>query len=219
MSHLRLLDGGCSSSGRTSRTPSRSHVTWLLAAALVALGCSSAGAYTWYRDVPRTEWAAPVAEYLVGVGDTVNIRVYDQEPLSTRGKVRADGRMALPFVGEILVAGKPPRVLATEVEARLKEFILNPRVIVNVEEMRPTSVTFVGEVARPGLVAIEPGTTLLQAFAQAGGLAEFADESRIFVLRQQPAFRRIRFTYDSLVHNHGGAATFVLSPGDVVVVE
>ena len=47
-----------------------------------------------------------------------------------------------------------------------------------------------------------------RALAQAGGPAEFADESRIFVMRQHPAFRRIRFTYDALVHNEAGAATF-----------
>jgi polysaccharide export outer membrane protein len=120
---------------------------------------------------------------------------------------------------EVAVAGKPPRVLAAEIEGRLKEFILSPRVIVNVEETRPTSVTFVGEVTRPGLLTIEPGTTLLQAIGQAGGPAEFADDSRIFVLRQHPTFRRIRFTYDALVHNDGGAATFALLGGDVVVVE
>ena len=187
--------------------------------ALASVGCASAGSFVWYHQVPRAEWAAPVGEYVIAVGDTVNVRVYDQESLSTRGKVRVDGRLALPMLGEVAVAGKAPRVLATEVEGRLKEFVLTPRVIVNVEETRPTSVTFVGEVARPGLLTIEPGTTLLQAFGQAGGPAEFADDTRIFVLRQHPTFRRIRFTYDALVHNEGGAATFVLVGGDVVVVE
>ena len=56
-----------------------------------------------------------------------------------------------------------------------------------------------------------------QAVARAARL--LADDSRIFVLRQLPAFRRIRFTYDALVHNEAGAATFVLLGGDVVVVE
>jgi polysaccharide export outer membrane protein len=218
MSDPRLLDGVSSSRGRRATTFLRGGIRYA-ALGLALAGCASAGTFTWYRDVPRQEWAAPVGEYVIAVGDTVNVRVYDQENLSTRGKVRVDGRLALPMLGEVAVAGKAPRVLAAEVEGRLKEFIVSPRVIVNVEETRPTSVTFVGEVARPGSLTIEPGTTLLQALAQAGGPAEFADDSRIFVLRQLPAFRRIRFTYDALVHNEAGAATFVLLGGDVVVVE
>lgn len=190
----------------------------VFALSLLGFGCAGPGIFVWYRDVPRSEWAS-VNDYVINVGDTISIRVYDQEPLSTRGKVRADGRMALPFVGEIVVAGKQPRALSAEVEARLKEFIVTPRVIVNVEESHPMSVTFLGEVTRPGVLTLEASTTLLQGLAQAGGPSEFADDSRIFVLRQLPAFRRIRFTYENLVHNDGGAAAFSLMSGDVVVVE
>lgn len=200
--------------------PARARAGAALAVVALALtvGCSGPGMFVWYHAVPRTEWVG-VNDYVIAVGDTVNIRVYDQETLSTRGKVRADGRMALPFVGEITVAGKQPRVLAAEIESRLKEFILTPKVIVNVDESRPMSVTFLGEVARAGVLTLEPATTLLQGLAQAGGPSEFADDSRIFVLRQVPVFRRIRFTYDALIHNAGGAATFTLMTGDVVVVE
>jgi protein involved in polysaccharide export with SLBB domain len=59
----------------------------------------------------------------------------------------------------------------------------------------------------------------LQALAQAGGPGPFASKSRIFVLRQFPQFRRIRFTYQALIHNEANAAAFPLRNGDVVVVE
>jgi polysaccharide export outer membrane protein len=60
---------------------------------------------------------------------------------------------------------------------------------------------------------------LIEALAQAGGPNDFADKSRIFVLREFPKFQRLRFTYDAILHNEGGAAGFPLRTGDVIVIE
>jgi protein involved in polysaccharide export with SLBB domain len=82
-------------------------------------------------------------------------------------------------------------------------------------------VNILGEVAHVGALTLDPatGSGLLQALSQAGGPSEYADKSEIFVLRRTPEFRRIRFTYDALVENRSGAATFPLRTGDVIVVE
>jgi polysaccharide biosynthesis/export protein len=192
----------------------------MLIVALTALGgCSSAGTFVWYQDVPKADWGSQTGEYVIGVGDTLTIRVYDNEPLTTHGKIRSDGRLAIPFAGEVVVAGKHPSDLARELEVRFKEFIVSPRVTVNIDESRPVNVGVVGEVAHPGALALEPSAGLLQAIAQAGGPGQYANKSRIFVLRQYPQFRRIRFTYEALIHNEGGAATFPLRNGDVIVLE
>ncbi len=193
-------------------------VAALLAFALIG-GCSSAGTFVWYRDIPKTDWGPIPGEYVIGVGDTITIRVYDNEALLTHGKIRSDGRMQIPFAGEVVVAGKRPSELARELELRFKEFIVSPRVTVNVDESRPLNVSVVGEIAHPGALALDPSTPLLAAIAQAGGPGQYANKSRIFVLRQYPQFRRIRFTYEALIHNEGGAATFPLRNGDVIVIE
>ena len=65
----------------------------------------------------------------------------------------------------------------------------------------------------------DPDRRIVEALAQAGGPSDYADRSRIFVLRRFPAFRRIRFTYEAIVHNEGGAAGFPLRTGDVLVIE
>ncbi len=191
--------------------------------AIVALttfaACSSAGTFVWYHEIPRAEWGAHGGEYVIGVGDTITIRVYDNEPLTTHGKIRSDGRLAIPFAGELVIAGKHPSELARELEIRFKEFIVSPRVTVNVDESRPLAISIVGEVSHPGALALEQPANILQAIAQAGGPAQYANKSRIFVLRQFPQFRRIRFTYEALLHNDNGAATFPLRSGDVVVLE
>lgn len=186
---------------------------------LCAASCASAGAFTWYQDVPNADWATDSNEYVIGVGDTISVRVYEQEGVSSTVKIRRDGKFALPLAGEVLAAGKHPSELAKEVEARLKEFIVSPRATVNIETSQPVTVTAVGEIAHIGALTLEPPARLIEALAQAGGPTEFADRSRIFVLRRFPKFQRIRFTYDSILHNDRGAASFPLRTGDVLIIE
>jgi len=186
---------------------------------LGSLSCGPTGVYTWYRDVPPSEWGTDPQEYTLGPGDSISIRVYNQENLGGSGKIRSDGRLALPLVGEVTAAGKHPQELAREIEARLKQFIVTPQVTVNLEESRPITVSVLGEVGTRGALSLPPSATLVQALAQAGGPTEYANRDAIFVLRQVPTFRRIRFSYDALIKNEQGAAKFVLRSGDVIVVE
>lgn len=191
----------------------------LVAASLVLCGCGSLGSYVWYNQVPATEWSTAPGEYVIAAGDTISIKVFDQEPLSTQGKIRSDGRIAMPFVGEVVAAGKTPVALGQEIEARLKVFIVSPRVIVNVDDSLPIVISMLGEVGAKGNLSLAQPATVLQALAQAGGLSEFADTDAIFVVRQKPVFRRIRFTYEALLTNKGGAAAFPVRAGDVIVVQ
>lgn len=185
----------------------------------LSLSCGGQGSYVWYKELPAGEWYVKPARYVIAVGDSVQIRVYDQENLSFRGKIRADGLIDLPLVGEVAAAGKQPAALARELEGRLRAFIVNPHVTVNVEDTQPTLVSVLGEVNARGTLSLAPPANLSQALAQAGGLTEFAAEDSIFVMRQAPVFRRIRFSYEAVKHNYGGAAAFPLKSGDLIVVE
>ena len=110
-------------------------------------------------------------------------------------KVRTDGRIAMALIGEVMAAGKHPSGLARELEGRLREFVVSPRVTINVEAVPTVRSPRLGEVAHPGALALEPPADLLQAMALLGGPTEFADKSRIFVVRRFPEFKRIRFNY------------------------
>ena len=80
-----------------------------------------------------------------------------------------------------------------------------------------------GEGTADAFLAARPGERIeassVDALARSGGLAEYADEDRIFVLRQFPSFKRIRFTWKEILRNEGGSAAFPLRSGDVVVVD
>jgi polysaccharide export outer membrane protein len=182
-------------------------------------GCAGAGQFTWFRDLPKNPSAPASGEYVIGVGDTLNVRVYEQPALTTDVKIRSDGRIGLPFIGEVVAVGKSPVSLAHEIQTRFTQFIVNPSVTVNVASSPPVPVSVMGEVVRPGALTVERSTGLLQVLAQAGGFTDFADKSKIFVVRSVPDFQRIRFTYDGLVENRDGAASFWLQTGDVVIVQ
>lgn len=194
----------------------------LVAVALVALcaGCyRPSGAF-----MTVDEYVPPVSvgEYVIMPGDTLNVRVFQQEAMSSRVRVRVDGRVSLPLVNDWMAAGKTPKALAAELQVQLKDFINTPVVTVSVEETRPLSVSIIGEVTRPGVVVLEAGSGVLTALSAAGGFTDFAHKDGIFVLRSRPGEAtpaRIRFTWQTLTSGEGKAATFRLQPGDVVVVE
>jgi polysaccharide export outer membrane protein len=185
--------------------------------AAASAGCATPGPYVWAKELPPEADTVPT-DYAISPGDLINVRVFNQDAMTTRARVRADGKISMPFVGDVLVAGKPPAVAAREIEISLKSFINAPNVTVTVEEFTPATVSVVGEVAKPGTVVIERGATVLTALAAAGGLTENAARDDIYVLRERPTALRIRFTYDSLTQNPP-SRTFRLRAGDVIVVE
>jgi len=185
----------------------------LLLAAM--LGCSGGAPYVWANQLPPDQTGDT---YVIGSGDLLSVRVYNQENLSTHARVRSDGKIAMPLVGELDVRGKPPAVVSTELEAKLKQFMLSPTVTVTVEETRPTSVTVLGQVVHPGIYTVDAASGVLQALAVAGGFNDYAGRGSIYLMRRSPA-QRIRFTFADLSHVEGSAAMFRVRTGDVVVVE
>jgi len=180
-----------------------------------ALGCSSGGSYVWVNQLPPDQTDD---RYIISTGDLLSVRVYNQENLSIHARVRSDGKIAMPLIGEVEVRGKPPAAVSREVEAMLKEFMVSPAVTVAVEETQPTSVTVLGQVVHPGIYVVDATSGVLQALAVAGGFNDYASRGSIFVVRRSPA-QRVRFTYADLTHGEGRAAMFRIRTGDVVVVE
>lgn len=189
-------------------------------AALALSGCG-AGTYVWVDQLGEAGAVAPESAYLIAAGDLLNIRVYDQDSISTRVRVGPDGKIAIPLIGEIEARGQRLAALAANVETRLKPFIVAPSVAITVEEAQPVRISVVGEVGHPGVFPITPGTGVVQALALAGGITEYGDRDAIFVLRARPgkALLRIRLTFGDLTRGIGRGPTFPLQAGDTVVVE
>ncbi len=207
-------------------TPSRRLFALPLALLLLAQSGCATGEFVWVDSIPD-DMLPQDPEYLISPGDMLNIRVFGQDSISGKVKVRSDGKISLPLLNDQMAAGLTPAMLANMLVADLKTFVVNPVVTVVVEETHPFQVSVLGEVTRAGVYKLEPGADVLTTLALAGGLTPFAHRDRIFVLRRlqgptrSAATRalRIRFRYDSLTRAEGRAAAFQLQDGDVLVVE
>ncbi|MDB4934144.1 MAG: Polysaccharide export protein [Labilithrix sp.] len=184
--------------------------------ALSLVGCGGTGPYVWVDSLPSS--SAGGGDVLIADCDTLNVRVFNQEPLSTKERVRSDGRISIPVIGEIVARGKRPAQLAAEIQDRLKDIVKVPSVIVTFEAGTELKVSVVGEVRNAGVFQVDPGSNVLHALAAAGGLTDYADTDKVFVVRKSLP-QRVRFRYTDLRSADPKSIAFTLQGGDVVVVE
>ena len=208
--------------------PSRLPPHWptVLVLLLALSGCASTGEYVWIDQIPDP--LVPLnSEYIITPADLLDIRVFGNDNVSGKVRVRSDGKISLPLLNDQVAAGLSPGTLAQLLAAGLKTFMVNPVVTVAVEETHPFQVTVLGEVARPGVYKLDAGSDVLTTLALAGGLTPFARREGIFLLRRlqvstQEAPRRalrIRFSYGALTRGEGRASIFRLQDGDALVIE
>lgn len=125
--------------------------------------------------------AAEAAEYLLGPQDRVRLKIYEWRAsrdiifewtaLNDVFVVGADGKLFLPFAGEILAEGRAPGDLARSIGDGLRQHMglgRAPDVAVEVVQFRPFYI--VGHVMQPGEYPYRPGLSVLQAVGIAGGL-------------------------------------------------
>ena len=187
--------------------------------AAAGLGCADLGQYVWADSVPEAATKGD-AEYVLAPGDLIQVRVFGQDPLSGRTRVRPDGRVTVPLVNDVPAAGRTTQDVSRSLEVLLREsgFIKDPKVTVFLEEMAPAQLSVLGEVTRPGVYPLDRSQGVLRALASAGGLTEFAHKDRIFVVRAGTP-GRIRFTLEALSTPGSRSARFRLQNDDVVLVQ
>src|SRR5438552_15753197 len=91
----------------------------LLPLLLLLCSCATVGPYVWvdaYAEPPEQN----PGDYQIAPGDLLAIRVYGQDSMSARERVRQDGKVSLPLVGDVQAAGLASSLLAGQVKARLK---------------------------------------------------------------------------------------------------
>src|SRR6267378_6530074 len=69
-------------------------------------GCASLGSYVWVDQVMTTDSTREPPAYLLAPGDLLFVRVFNQDNISGKSRVRPDGRITVPFLNDVPVAGK-----------------------------------------------------------------------------------------------------------------
>jgi polysaccharide export outer membrane protein len=186
--------------------------------ALVCVSACHHAPYIWVQQL-AADFPPERQPGAIDVGDVLEVRVFGQEALTTKGTVRQDGQLTMPLLGAVPVSARSPAKLAEELKAQLKPYVNNPEVTVVIVASQ-VEVAVVGQVRQVGVIQLDSPATVLHALARAGGMTDFADTSGIYVLRRMNgAVRRIRFSYEALTDAEPHAIDFHLRSGDMVVVE
>jgi polysaccharide biosynthesis/export protein len=106
---------------------------------LIAAACARERPFLWVDKLrPQPE----EAEYRAAVGDVLSVRVWNQESMSTgRTRVRDDGRISVPFLRDVEVAGMTTGEISSRLAESLKTYVVNPVVTVSLEERPPVRST------------------------------------------------------------------------------
>jgi polysaccharide export outer membrane protein len=165
----------------------------------------------------------PVAKttdpYQIGRDDELEIVVWNQPQLSGKVIVASDGTIAMPLIGRVPAAGQTPDLLKADLEKRYDRYVHGPNITVRVSD--PISHVFyvLGEVNKPGAYHLHSGEVLSQALAEAGGFGEFADASKIRILRHKETETVVLTVNYNLVRSGGDVSADVpVEPGDTVSV-
>jgi polysaccharide export outer membrane protein len=164
-------------------------------------------------------YAGPMdaSRYIIGPEDSLQVTVWKEPTLSGNFPVRPDGMISLVLVGDLPAAGLTPMALSNDITQRLKKYIQDPVVTVAVLGVNSQRIFMVGEVGKVGPVMLTPGMTPLQAIVSAGGLSQFANSKRIYILRMVSGKQqKIPFNYKQALKGENSGMT--LLPGDTIVV-
>ena len=112
-------------------------------------------------------------EYRVGIGDVIDVAVFQGDEISGEFPVESSGAITYPLLGTVFVAGMTVPEVTNLLEKLLeKDYYVDVQLQVEVENYHSKPVTVLGEVARPGTYYLEGQTSLHKILAEAGGLIE-----------------------------------------------
>lgn len=170
---------------------------------------------------------------IIGAGDAIDIAMWEAPPAVLFGSgssltgvsstqavnlpqqmVGSDGKITIPFVGSVAVAGRTTRQVEQEIISRLRAKAHEPQVIVRLSQNEARTVTVLGEVsASRRLPLTGHGERLLDALAAAGGSRQPVGKSTIQITR---ASSTLSMPLDSVIRDP--RQNIRLRPDDVVAV-
>jgi polysaccharide export outer membrane protein len=181
---------------------------------LAVAGCASNQAFDYAREPDPSR-----QEFVIGVADILRINVWRMPELSVDAKVRPDGTLTMPLVGDFPASGRTSSALRAEIESRLKSFVKEDSVNVSVAvfEVNSYQFTVAGNAEHQGLFTSHRFVTVTEAVALAGGPSRFASLSRVVIIRPSPAGpKRIPIDLAAIYSGEHPEMNLTLVTGDTI---
>jgi len=162
------------------------------------------------------ESAAVPDTYLVGPGDQLNINFYGKESESFDVKVDREGRISIPDLTPVQVAGLTFAEVKALINAKVEQEVIGVKAFVSLGQLRSMRILVLGEAYKPGSYSVSSLTTVSHALFVSGGVSDIASLRNIQVKRAGKVVSNFDL-YDLLIKGDS-SKDIVLKPGDVVFV-
>lgn len=168
-------------------------------------------------SVPYTP-PVTVSERLVP-GDVVRISFTGARQHDVTQRIRPDGRISLPLVGEVTASGKRVGALQSELVSLYRPQLQDNEVVVILDSS--ASVVYInGAVNRPGRVVLDRPMTAFEAIMEAGGFDPgLANMKKVRLVRNENGRQQTQTLDLSPVLNEKSSTAFFLKPYDVLYVQ
>jgi protein involved in polysaccharide export with SLBB domain len=169
----------------------------------------------------RSTSTAVTPEYILRPGDVVQIKVYQEEDLTSVCRVGKDGSISMPLLGTLKVSSNSLEQATMLIRDLLaKDYLANPQVTLNVTEFAKRRFTVLGQVQRPGTydMPAEESVSLLQAIATAGGYTRIGNARKITVQRTAGSQSKVFKLDAEAMAQKKDEKKFEILPDDVIVV-
>src|ERR1043165_9848075 len=125
--------------------------------------------------------------YKLGPYDVISIEVFNQDRYSRKGvTIPPSGRISLALIpGGVFVNGKTVDKVAEIIKKKYDEFIIDPQVTVSLDKAASYRYAVIGDVGQPGICLMSHRMTVTVALAEAGGVLNTGDKSKVMVLRRK----------------------------------
>jgi len=159
--------------------------------------------------------------YRLGPEDVISVNVFGQEKYSKQGiKIPPSGRIYLALIPDgLFVNGKTPDQVADLLKKLYDEFVIDPQVSVSLDQAGSYRYSVVGDVAQPGIKLMSRRLSVTEAVAEAGGVLQTGNRSKVVVLRKQPdgTLKPIPVNLTAVYKGQAPDAVYLV-PGDQVIV-
>lgn len=167
-----------------------------------------------FDQLPMDLPAGP--DYVVGPGDGLNIDLWGSVSQQLHRVVDREGKLSLPEIGSIQVAGHTLADVQRMVQSALRSQFRELEADVSLDRLRVIRVYVVGDVERPGAYDVSSLSTPLNALFQAGGPTSRGSMRIVKHYRGKQLLEDVDL-YDLLLHGvHSGMER--LESGDTILV-
>ena len=153
--------------------------SWLFAF-LVFAAFTCGGCQTSLPPLPNPP--GPKTAVRLSPGDVIKVSYADETVEDQTQKIRRDGKVSLPLIGEVTAAGKRIIDFQNEIVRRNEAHLDNPEVLVTLENGM-AAVIVSGFANKPGKILFDRPTTVFQAIMEAGGVSDYGSPSNVHLTR------------------------------------